>query len=122
VAVDVQDVGAVLVRARAEEEVGEADSVLAAGRELTLSALGCGDRLRVNAEIAKQCKRVVLSRVVSRRGCAVEDLEAGDRTQTRLAVTLDVVRVSPGRATVRGARRCRPPWSAPCARCGRLSP
>ncbi len=51
-AVDVQDVGAVLPGARGEDHVGQADPVLATGRELALSVPGRSDRLRVDAEIS----------------------------------------------------------------------
>ena len=98
-AVDVQDVGAVLLRAGAQDQVGQADPVSAAGREFTLAALSRRDRLGINAEVAKQRERFVLRRKVSRRDGAVKNLEASECTETWFAVPLNVVRVSanPGR-------------------------
>lgn len=61
-----QDVGAVPLRARPEDQGGQADPMLAAASQLSLRALGRGDRLRVNAEITNQRERSLRSRVISR--------------------------------------------------------
>jgi len=74
VAVNVKDVGGMLLGTRADDEIRDADPLLAVGRELTLRALGCGDRLPIDAEVAEERQRGLLLDIVG-WGCrAVEDL------------------------------------------------
>src|ERR1700737_112853 len=70
VAVDMQDVGAVLLSAGAADQIREADPMVAARRELMLGTFGGGHRLSVDAQVAKQRERRLLLGIVGGRGRA----------------------------------------------------
>jgi hypothetical protein len=74
-ALDMQDVGAVLLGAGADDEVREADPVLAARREFMLGAFGCVHGLSVDTQIAKQRERCLLLHIVRGGSRAEEDFQ-----------------------------------------------
>lgn len=85
-AIDMSDIGAVLMRTRCDQEVRDRDSVMSSRCELSLSAYRDCERSRVHPQISELGQVLLEELVITSRSGAVQQLEPRHCAQAQLMV------------------------------------